>query len=244
VSEKDPKTVSPAHYIIFHPEKKRHAVSVRAQSVIDGHLTDWAGEIWVDGPPGNEDPFVFHEPWLYSFCHATQLRRDPNEERDHVHVGSVLVFCCGQKADAGTLVVDTVFVVGRVERWLNGLPERYGIEREHQTDAWRRHFVFGTNGAHDGAFTYEGLGWERDVARHSFLPLAVSGRASIPIADLPKDIADRIADKLVGKRPVQLGNDEIEIVLTKLKERTAHHVVGCPIVAEESSTTSDDSTCC
>ncbi|MGE0397191.1 MAG: hypothetical protein AB7T06_10765 [Kofleriaceae bacterium] len=136
--------MQPAHYIVFHPEQKRQAVAVHAHEVVDGGLKAWSGDIWVDAPPDNEDPFVFREPWLYSYCHATELRRAPNKRADYIQVGSVIVFASGSMADAGMLLVDTVFVVGRVERWPEParLPERYAHERDQETEVWKRHLVF------------------------------------------------------------------------------------------------------
>lgn len=218
--------MAPAHYIIFHPEWKRQAVKVRAKVVVDGKLKRWNGTIWIDGPPGNEDPFVFREPWLYSYCHATQLRRKPNKKTDHVQVGSVLIFCSGEAAESRTLVVDTVLVVGHVEPWTNGLPPRYRAERQRKSGAWRQHLVYGTNGSHTGKFTYEANGWARGVKRFSFLPLSRSGRVSVPFDALKSGIAKRIAKKCAGKWPVRLREHEMNAVLSKLMARSVHRVVG------------------
>ena len=68
-----------AHYIIFHPEYNRLEAVVQATVLVKNQIIkNWTGNVWVDcfrNGEGNEDPFVFNDPWLYSYCHASQLRR-------------------------------------------------------------------------------------------------------------------------------------------------------------------------
>jgi hypothetical protein len=95
-----------AHYVLFHPEKKRVQVQVKAMAFRQGDtIPNWLGDVWVDKPNGNEDPFVFVEPWVYTYCYATQLRREPRQS-SHIQPGSYLIFCSGDIADEHKLCVD------------------------------------------------------------------------------------------------------------------------------------------
>src|SRR5687768_3741878 len=109
----------PAHYIVFHPERARSRVKVRATAFIDGQqIEPWVGRVWVDRPPGNEDPFVFGPSWAYSYCHATQLRREPRTSGPYVFKGSCILFCSGDLADEEhVLAVDTVFCISAAHTW-------------------------------------------------------------------------------------------------------------------------------
>ena len=66
-----------ANYIIFHPDFERDNIFVSATSIEENKIIEnWVGKIYVDKiNNGNEDPFVFNNPWLFSYCHASQLRQ-------------------------------------------------------------------------------------------------------------------------------------------------------------------------
>ena len=131
--------MEPLHYLIFHPDYARQETSVHSQALINNQVTDWEGHVWVDSPGGNEDPFVFSQTWLYSYCHATQLRRDPKRAA-YIKGGSYLFFCSGDAANQGVIQLDTVFVVDRAANWPNnqqGLPEEFQQDYENtKSDLW------------------------------------------------------------------------------------------------------------
>ena len=173
--------MSTAHYIVFHPDRERQAIDVTATILTDGRaLTDWQGTIHVDRVgKGNEDPFVFHNPWLYSYCHATQLRRKKSDGT-YVQPGSIIIFVSGQSAESAVLSVDTVFVVGGARPWPDEplrLPKKY---REHfqnvDSPLWERHFKYPFLGIHTSVtHTYEADMWEDGKEVFSFLPLDAAG---------------------------------------------------------------------
>lgn len=108
-----------AHYIIFHPESKRQIIDAKASAIENGQVnTAWEGKICVDSiNNGNEDPFVFSDPWLYSYCHATQLRRTPREDGIYLQKDSVIFFVSGDCANKERLTIDTVFVIENALTW-------------------------------------------------------------------------------------------------------------------------------
>jgi hypothetical protein len=218
-----------AHYIIFHPEKKRIAMRVHASEVVGGCATAWEGRIWVDRPPGNGDPFVFNDPWLYSYCHATQLRRTPGG-RQHVQEGSTLLFCSGEEADKGSLVIDTVFVVGRAEAWpRRQLPARYHQHRKAGSAAWRLHLSFGASGSHPGVFTYEARPWSPREKQYSYFPLTEGGeRAAVRIDNLPRELKGSVTEKCKRKRPVLLGDENLEVIFSEMNARATRRIIGTP----------------
>ncbi len=124
--------MQPLHYLIFHPDYARKKTEVQGKVLIRYQLTDWQGNVWVDEPNGNEDPFVFSERWLYSYCHATQLRRNPVTQDAYVRSGSYLFFCSGNAANKKTIELDTVFVVDHSAKWPDnqeGIPEEFQTYR-------------------------------------------------------------------------------------------------------------------
>jgi hypothetical protein len=227
--------IQPAHYLIFHPERKRERVTVRATALQDGALRpDWQGSIWVDKPPGNEDPLVLVQPWVFSYCHATQLRREDGD-RPYVRPGSWLIFCSGQEADRDRLTVDTVFYVGERHFWNpanpGGLPDAWRHRWEDRSSRlWTAHLRFGihTRGAgHRGRFTYEARHCEPGAANYSFLPLNGDGvRASVPLDRLPAATAGLIRQKRWGKFPVPLLPDDAEAIVGALKAASRVLVLG------------------
>lgn len=88
-----------AHYIIFHPDRARQIANVQATVMVKKKiLANWNGDIFVDQiGKGNEDPYVFNNPWLYSYCHASQLRRNRRED-SYLQIGSTIIFASGQEA--------------------------------------------------------------------------------------------------------------------------------------------------
>ncbi|MDZ8263663.1 hypothetical protein [Nostoc sp. ChiQUE01b] len=150
--------MKPLHYLIFHPDYARNKTKVQGKAFIKNQLTDWQGYVWVDEPYGNEDPFVFSERWLYSYCHATQLRRKESSKHAYVTAGSYLLFCSGDAADKGTIQLDTVFVVDHVAEWADnpqGLPEEFQKDYQNKnSDLWERHLKYPFHGEHTGQYTY------------------------------------------------------------------------------------------
>jgi hypothetical protein len=211
----------PLHYIIFHPDYAREKLIIKGRAIINGMPENWTGAVWVDRTGSNEDPFVLCENWIYSYCHATQLRRTPSLRLPYVMEGSYLFFCSGDAANRGELQVDTVFVVGHVAKWprdIQGLPSEFqGHYEDTNSDLWNYHFRFpfsGQSGQHEGIYTYVAKAWSRDADDYSFLPIDVRGsRVSFSLDDLSRDLKEAIQDKVYGKRPVPIGeNDKNEIL--------------------------------
>lgn len=224
-----------ANYIIFHPEIKRKSEFVSA-TVIRGNevLKEWKGNVYVDKiGEGNEDPFVFNNPWLFSYCHASQLRR--NTRRDsYLQVGSKLFFVSGQHADEGFLTIDTYFLIGGVQKWkqpILELPQKYESHFENlQSELWRRHFQFPFDGVHKTvSYTYEAEIWEKTKNEFSFLPLNKNGeRVCVSFKNLSNPLSEKILAKRKGKYPVLLEENEANEILQHI-ERGVFTKVVCDI---------------
>ncbi|OUL20977.1 hypothetical protein BV378_28375 [Nostoc sp. RF31YmG] len=150
--------MEPLHYLIFHPDYAREKTEVKGKALIESQLTDWQGHVWVDKPGGNEDPFVFVKNWLYSYCHATQLRRKPTSNAPYLRAGSYVFFCSGDAANQGAIQLDTVFVVDHPANWPDkqqGLPEEFKQDyKNNKSYLWQRHFKYPFLGEHEGKYTY------------------------------------------------------------------------------------------
>jgi hypothetical protein len=207
-----------SNYIIFHPDYARQKVTVHATSVVGKRLTtNWKGNIWVDQVGiGNEDPYVFHNGWIYSYCHASQLRRQVS--KNYIQPGSWLIFCSGDFANDGVLCVDTVFEVGDVHLWGQkplSLPTHFNGIKNMASDLWNRHFKFPFKGYHSSVtHTYEAaLG-----KGHSFIPLFQGERVRIDFDELKADVRRLITRKVKGKIPVILSDAEIAPIVKLIRQ--------------------------
>lgn len=213
-----------AHYLIFHPDYARQSVKVKATALVNNQLVkNWQGTIWVDEiGEGNEDPFVFGESWLYSYCHATQLKKEISDT--YLQKGSTLIFVSGQQADRNFLTVDTLFRIGDIHHWTKKpnlkLPPKFqSIFQDNKSDLWRRHFRFPFSKIHDSvSHTYEAELWREGKPDFSYLPLNEIGeRTSIPFNLISLALVQKIKGKVKGKRPLLLTDKEI-IEITHLIE--------------------------
>jgi hypothetical protein len=225
------KSSDPAHYIVFHPDAERFSVSVRAAAIVRGQqVNSWAGKVWVDKPPGNEDPFVLGPSWAYSYCHATELRRQPRKTGGYVTRGSCILFCSGDLGERGVLAVDTVFWIAEAHRWesANAPADRYAQDVRGRTDIWKFHLQFGGQpDGHKGMYTYEAALHQQPGNRYSHLPVDANGeRVRVKLSELSTDLRNRITNKLRGKRPVPLVSADLHAILQLLDARTNVAVVG------------------
>lgn len=229
-----------AHYIIFHPDKYgkteiRQKVNVTASALVKDKLnTDWSGSIYVDQiQVGNEDPFVLVEPWLYSFCHASQLRRNNTENR--IDSGSILIFASGDYANKAKLVVDTVFVVDKIHAWgkydkensIPTLPESFKTIYKTNCDLWNRHFKYPFEGQHARVtHSYSAKLWTKETSMFSFLPISNSEeRVSFSLDSIDLVLSSKIIKHVNGKIPVRLSNTEINMILSKVNELSSSKVI-------------------
>lgn len=221
--------MEPLHYVVFHPDSARQELQVEGQAIVDDQPVNWSGRIWVDDENGNEDPFVLTESWLYSYCHATQLRRSPGSDR-YLTSGSVLFFCSGDEANHKVLMCGTLFVVDHVALWPtsgNGLPEEFTPHFTNLTsDLWEKHFRFPFEGQHTGKYTYVSKTWEPEDIRYSCLPIGKEGnRVAIPFAQFKEDTRTALAKRVRGKFPVMLSEQQKDEILQKILARTKYRIV-------------------
>ena len=186
-------TPPPQDYIIFHP--KRTGYAARGEAFVGSERNDaWSGTVWTDPwrrmAQSNEDPFVWdHKIWLYSFCHATQLRRRPSTSRSTVRAGSRLFFCETAAARCGWLRVDTVFLVDEQLEWQYPgvqVPMKFLADQEAAGAVWERHLRHGI--AQEGARGH--------VGRYTYLA-SLDGRSFLPLNELGEPLvvdASRVAN--------------------------------------------------
>lgn len=216
-----------ANYIIFHPKRQ----SVKASATVlhrNGTINkDWEGTIFVDSVfSGNEDPFVFNNPWLYSYCHSSQLRRN-SKNTPYLQPGSKLIFVDGEEADKGNFVVDTVFIVKDSLLWgkslgpIQYLPTKYAdIMNNESSELWDRHFKFPfiPPYAHKNVtHSYEADLWDDKKEIYSFLPLNSEGAVlSLSLLSLPISVQNLVEKKRRGKFPILIESDIINEIITMI----------------------------
>jgi hypothetical protein len=233
---------TPAHYIIFHPDNQRDNPLVQATAISQGIVNkNWQGHIHVDKiNQTNEDPFVFHEPWLYSYCHASQLKRVHTSD-PHLQAGSWLFFVSGQAADQRQLAFDTVFLIGDLQAWRSAssnnprLPDKYQyLMHDRQNPLYQRHLgtpfeYIDTKGkpVHGSVkYTYEADLWEPNKTQYSFLPLTADmQKPAIPLETLADTFRQKITACIRGKIPAPLTPTEQQTIMTLLLQRTQIQVV-------------------
>ena len=224
--------MSQAHYVIFHPDNQRSHIKISAIAIINNQIDKhWSGNVYVDKIDyGNEDPFVFNNPWLYSYCHASQLRRQTRKD-SWLQKGSWLFFASGENANKGFLTFDTIFLIGSVHKWFNtplDLPTKYqGIQRTKKSILWKRHFKFPFQGIHSGVtHTYEADLWDTTKNKYSFLPLGRdNNRVTIPFEELTYPLFQKVHKNVTGKYPVLLTQSETLEILTLVEQKVKTKVL-------------------
>ena len=208
---KQPKERGPAQdYLIFHPARTVFQASGTAR--VAGQEGEWAGQLWADRttPEGtsNEDPFICTDFWLYSYCHATQLRRRA-QPLPFVQRGSRLFFCEAAAAKKGFLQVDTVFKVAYDLPWEppGHIPDAF-LYLDDESPEWRRHLRHGTelpgsDGAHVGRFTYVA-----EMGGASFLPLSADRR---PVSTSAAGVSRRLRTTVLSANPHGRGSYPVPI---------------------------------
>lgn len=214
-----------ADYIIFHPDRNRRSVEVRAQADVNGIIFKrWKGRIFVDNPytGHNEDPFVFWKPWVYSYCRTKFLRKARNKE-GIIQQGSKLFFVSGNEAERGRLTIDTFFIVESIHKWNEVsntiIPSAFTFHLNNiMSKLWNRHLKFPFNKEHETVtHTYCAHLWSKNSNMYSYLPINNEGqRVSIPFIKLPVDTIENIKKKLKGKFPVPLTHAESNLICKEL----------------------------
>ncbi len=208
----------PQDYLIFHPKRTGY-VAAGVAVVVGAPVPAWKGTVWTDpwhrNAGSNEDPYVWNSEWLYSYCHASQLRRAQNKTQSRVREGSRIFFCETPAAKLGVLKVDTVFVVSDVAPWVaRGLtvPARFSAHQVvGQGPIWDRHLRHGVAGAgsgsHKGLYTYVA-----HLGGASYLPLGADGKPTcLPIESVLPGRAVALQKALPAKqttRPMPLTKGE------------------------------------
>ncbi len=223
-----------AHYIVVHEPPKK--VNVNATVLQNGLLrSGWNGNIYVDrlkNGCSNEDPFVFNNPWVYSFCKITFLRIALRPNRVNIENGSYIFFANNQLIKQKELVVDTVFVVNDVDKWVlkaQQIPAKF-IKDQCNTKSllWERHFKFGIrNGIcnaifeHSGKNTLESILYIPKLSDYSFLPYINDELLIIPFDYLPSNVSqklDNIKDKRT-KYPLLIDDSEKNNILNQINSK-------------------------
>ena len=187
-----------ANYIISHPPRETIIAEATIMNKKNEIIQEWRGPIFVDNVDNrNEDPFVFSNPCIYSYCHASQLRRNKRHD-SFLQKGSIIVFVNGADADKNILTIDTVFIVEDVLQWRHFYKQRQGLAIEYVsvrgTDCslWGRHFRFPFPPfyAHKNVtHSYEAKLWDREETNYSFLPLNEDGtNISISFSELDTNL--------------------------------------------------------
>ncbi len=232
-----------AHYIIFHPNKHRQSINVKATALVNNKIEEnWQGNIWVDKiGDNNEDPYVFNNPWLYSYCHASQLRRQKRKD-SFLQIGSKIIF---GYVNEQNLIIDTVFLVGNNPEWERSyssfmkenkmvkelnlqMPQKYrGHFKKMKSDLWMRHFRFPFCKIHQCVtHTYEAELWDMGKADFSFLPIDRNNqRVTISLNELDKTLKNTIVKNIIGKYPVLLSDNEINEVIHIIELHTSTKVL-------------------
>jgi hypothetical protein len=225
-----------AHYIIFHPDHQRQCVAVEAKALVHDQLhNNWRGSVFVDKlDDGTEDPFVFHDPWLYSYCHASQMRRSLTND-NRLAEGSWLFFVSGQSANNGTLAFDTIFLVSGRQAWQQTarglqLPQKYLYLRKTPKNLlYQKYFRWPImDDIHSSvAYTYEADIWSPGKSQYPFLPLDAEGqKPTIRLSELSPGLGNLVINHVPGKYPVPLTERQALSILVLLEDRVITRVVG------------------
>ncbi|NVO19783.1 MAG: hypothetical protein HXX13_08785 [Bacteroidetes bacterium] len=217
-----------AHYLIFHPERQRINATVKV--LRNNLIYECDRDILIDriaNGSGNEDPFVFSNPWLYSFCHATELKRAPKEK--YVQPGSILIFVNSKMAEQGILKIDTVFHVRKGLVWPKKATIPPAEYSDRNSDIWFRHIRHGirplNEKGHKGEYTYEATMYSNSNKDFSFLPIFNQNCKGIDLVLEFSNLWNRLKSELYGKKPFPLEEPDVKEILNLLDKNTSEKVV-------------------
>ena len=198
-------------YLVMHPRREVFKVSALVMARRDPRPRLHTLYVFADEIAGNHDPCVLTDPWFYSYCHASQLRRT------EIDTGSVLFFY-----DYSRDAFDTVFRVQRKHDWVRRapsrppLPIRITLSPRTEKLAWNLHFKWPAAGAHENAnTTFEALMYP--AKGHSLLPIRDDGPVGLEALGMPW-IRRKIAERYRGKRPVPLTDRQAESLYRRIVE--------------------------
>ena len=227
-----------ANYIIYHPPRQpvKVAATILSASKVQ---KNWQGIIYTDSVNyghSNEDPYVFNDPWLYSYCKTPLLRRNPRIDDNYIQNGSTLIFTDGEEAENDRLVIDTVFVVGNVCKWRKKkelIPEKYILHQNNdQSSLWNNHFKFGVKNLenpkimqHPGMFTYEAEMYDVQLP-YSFLPYHENQLVNIAFSELDSSFSKILRSKVWGKYPILVSETQILDLLGMIDQKATMKVIG------------------
>jgi len=231
-------------YILFHPDNQRQLIEVKADIFRKGAVEkNWQGQVLLDNIiEGNEDPWCRSQPWMYSYCHATQLKRSVME------AGDIVFFVSGDAADKDKkLQCDTVFIIKEKFEWVDQkIPEKLlkKYPKNIKDNGWERHLSFGlpeANG-HKGKCTFTAQNFSKNLQFFSYLPIDESGKnVSIPLDELKSTVSLKVREKLKGRYPVKLTAKEVKILYKTISRRAAVKVVKIQKVTSKPAGTISDS---
>jgi hypothetical protein len=217
-----------AHYIILH--QKRQRVNATVKSLRSNLIYEEDKDIFVDeikNGKGNECPFVFSMPWIYSYCHAPNLKRAPSLANSYIQPGSYLIFVDYTKKNY--LLVDTVIYVNNVLVWpikASSPPVDYSYRN---SSTWFRHIRHGImpNAQHKGEYTYEAEMYKDNKRNFSFLPLNNGNITSICLNNLDHYLKEKIENNISLRRkpPVSLTNDQLMIILNAIDSNLTDKII-------------------
>ncbi len=83
-------------YLIYHPKREYTVIKE-------------VGKVYHDSFSGNQDPYVWNLPFLHSFCHITQIRKE---------LGQIIFWCSGDTyPNFEKLYCDLVFKIESMHEW-------------------------------------------------------------------------------------------------------------------------------
>ena len=224
-----------ANYVIYHPERQSVPVKATALTNNNNILENWEGNIfvdWIKDYQGNQDPYVFNNPWLYSYCKTPNLRRVPRKDGNFIQNSSTIIFVDGNQAEEGRLLVDTVFIVGGVCPWRSKkslIPEKYSQHQDNiKSSLWNSHFKYGVESSgvyqHPGFITYEAALYDGQQS-YSFLPYRDGQLVSIGFDELSIPLSVLLKSKIKGKYPVRLTDSHIQELMDIINQKCTLKVI-------------------
>jgi hypothetical protein len=108
----------PAARLIYHPRRERRAFR--------------SAVVYFDSTAGNQDPYVWNEAFLHSYCHITQF---------HAEAGDINLWVCGDRfPQFSQLYCDLVFVVATKCPWHDANDLRRDDPIVDSDEAWVDHY--------------------------------------------------------------------------------------------------------
>lgn len=206
-------------WLIYHPERKTHE-----------ELCSEAKFVYYDSFSGNQDPYIWNEKFLYSYC---QLQNRREYLLDRLAVGDCLFFVSTERGSTQLkfLVCDLVFEIEEIKQWKEPFPKYDSLCNY----SWKDHYRWWVD--HPNCLIESKRYSFVASSEKSFQPIKPDGKlVNIlrTLTDNDEDISqiltrNKTTEKACASKPIEISTRSGLAVLKKLNHDLYHKHYGAEL---------------